>query len=109
MFVRSTIDPPPDTDQLTPTRFGSGKLAAELLSLSAAAAGAAAAFANVAGTRRAHLGAAGHAERAVDGASGDLLQELGGGVGFGRGGLNRGRCGLDTLARSSLGLDHRGT
>ena len=44
---------------------------------SAAAAGAAAAFADVAGSRWTHLRAAGHAERAVDGAAGDLLQELG--------------------------------
>ena len=44
---------------------------------SAAAAGAAAAFADVAGAGGAHLRAAGHAERAVDGAAGDLLQELG--------------------------------
>ena len=49
---------------------------------STAAGGAAAAFADVAGAGGAHLGAAGEAERGVDGGAGDLLQELGGGVGL---------------------------
>src|SRR3954451_16832336 len=48
---------------------------------SAAAAGGAAAFADVAGAGGAHLGSAGHAEGGVDGRAVDLLQELGGGVG----------------------------
>src|ERR1700749_893893 len=51
-------------------------------SWSAAAAGAAAAFADVAGAGGAHLGAAGHAERGVDGGAGDLLEELGARVGL---------------------------
>src|SRR4051794_7601243 len=50
--------------------------------VSAATASAAAALADVAGAGGAHLGAAGHAERGVDGGAGDLLEELGGGVGF---------------------------
>ena len=41
-----------------------------------------AALAHVAAARRAHLRPAGHAERGVDGGAGDLLQELGGGVGL---------------------------
>src|SRR4051794_17678314 len=49
---------------------------------SAAAAGASAALAHVATPRRAHLGPAGHAERGVDGGAGDLLEELGAGVGL---------------------------
>src|SRR5690348_240837 len=44
-------------------------------------------LAHIAAPRGPHLRAAGHAERRVDGGAGDLLQELGGGVGLGRGGL----------------------
>src|SRR4029078_1648304 len=47
-----------------------------------AAAGEAPPSADVAGAGGAHLGAAGHAEGGVDGGAGDLLQELGGGVGL---------------------------
>ena len=62
----------------TPSSEAPFTLASEAVpdTCSTAAAGAAAAFADVAGAGRAHLRAAGHAERAVDGASGDLLQEL---------------------------------
>ena len=49
---------------------------------SAAAAGAPAALTHEAGAGRAHLRPAGHAERGVDGDTGDLLEELGGGVGL---------------------------
>src|SRR4051794_9973683 len=46
---------------------------------SAAAGGAAAAFADVAGTAGAHLGTAGEAERSVDRGTGDEFEHLGGG------------------------------
>ena len=57
---------------------------------SAAAAGAAAAFADIAAAGGAHLGAAGEAQRAVDRRTRDRLEQLGGGVGAGRGLLRRG-------------------
>src|SRR4051812_26448967 len=65
---------------------------------SAAAAGGAAALADVAGAGGAHLGAAGEAEGRVDGGAGDLLQELGGGVG----GLRRG--GGDLAGLGAVGV-----
>ena len=49
---------------------------------SAAAAGGAAALADVAAAGRAHLRAAGHAQRCVGGGAGDQLEQLGRGVGL---------------------------
>ncbi len=69
---------------------------------SAAAAGAAAAFADVAGAGGAHLGAAGHAERRVDRGAGEGLQELGARVSGCRGGL--GGRGLVAVAGDRVGL-----
>src|SRR5689334_21185639 len=63
------------------------------LNRSAAAAGAAAAFADVAGAGGAHLGAAGPADRGVGGHALELLQELGGRVDLDR----------DLAGRSSAG------
>src|SRR5690242_8243629 len=79
-------------------------------SSSAAAAGAAAALADVAGAGGAHLGAAGEAERAVDGVAGDLLEELGAGVRR-LGGLGRDLALVGAVAvvgDDGLGVDHVG-
>ena len=81
------------------------RVLADPSSRSAAAGGAAAALADVAGAGGAHLGAAGHAERGVDGGAGDLLEELGGGVGL-LGGLGGDLALLGAVG--VLGLDDLG-
>src|SRR4051812_22381653 len=72
-------------------------------SRSATARRAPAALAHVAATRRAHLGPAGHAERGVDGGAGDLLEELGAGVGLA--GVELGGDLAVLVAVGVLGLD----
>ena len=76
-------------------------------SQSAAAAGAAAALADVAGAGGAHLGAAGHAEGGVDGGPGDLLQELGGGAGLLRGRLRSEVVGRVVRGKEEIPLQPR--
>src|SRR5688500_14310653 len=76
---------------------------------SAAAACAPAALADVAGPSRTHLRTAGHAERGVDSRAGELLEELGGGLGVAGGHLGRDLAGLGAvgvLGLDLLDLDH---
>src|SRR3954451_6450216 len=74
-------------------------------STSAAAAGGAAALADVAAAGRAHLRAAGHAQRRVGSRSGDQLEELGRGVRL----LDRLRALRSDLLLHRGSLDRRGT
>src|SRR5690606_33075486 len=82
---------------------------------SAAAAGAAATLADVAGPGRPHLRAAGHADRGVGGLALELLQELGGGVDLrlDRSGVRGAGAGLhldlDSLLLLRLPLGRRGS
>ena len=75
--VRNVTGPPCGPARATDRRATLG--ACDLLA-SAAAAGGAAALADVAAAGRAHLRAAGHAERRVGGGAGDQLEQLGRGV-----------------------------